>query len=262
MWVFSHASGGASRIALAFLALGLLLVAPAGPARAYGYSPLNPPSSGEDSHLQILDTIYAGYGGSFVADGLGFTNATAGVTLKRVYDFDTGVETLDLFTGDETGVDQIWTDGSTSVTAQAKFAGYVQSFGWNQGEGVDGLDITNYYELLTDANIGGLPVEVEITGDFLWASQANGFEWWSMDSLNPDGADHLLTYFVEGLPDAAGAAVWLLFWEDSDAGSTGYDGDHNDFVVELRVIPEPGTLCLVAAGLAGLAVFGRRRRTP
>ena len=61
---------------------------------------------------------------------------------------------------------------------------------------------------------------------------------------------------VEGLPDANGATVWLLFWEDlPDTG----DADYNDFVIELRAIPEPSTLLLVAAGLAGLALSRRRR---
>ena len=230
----------------------------AGPAWGYGYTTVYAPPEGEDSHLDIVNDIYSAYG-PFAAEGLDFNNGS-GITISRAYDFDSGDDTLHIVLGDETGVDQIWTDGTAQVTAQVKWAGLGQSFGWNQGEGVDGLDISNYYELLTDADIGGLPVEIMVTGDFLWGMKPNGYEWWSLQSLNDDGYDdHMVTYFVDGLPDAApGEAVWLLLWEDLPC--SGCDMDFNDFGVEVRAIPEPSAFLLVGGGLTGLAAFRRRRR--
>ena len=232
----------------------LLVVARAGPAGANSYTTIMPPPVGEDSHLDIFSSVYAAYGGTFVANGLDFENAGAGISARRVWDTDDGDDTIHVFLGDETGVDQIWTDGTAMVTASAKFADLSQSFGWNDNGGATG---SGYVELLTEADIGGPSVDIMIMGDFLWGIQPNGDEWWSAIDQNSDTTDHLITYYVEGLPDAApGEAVWLLFWEDlPDAG----DADYNDFVVELRAIPEPSAFLLVGGGLTALAAIRRRR---
>jgi len=116
-------------------ALALTVAVAAGPAWGYGYTPFSDPPLGEDSHLDIVSMIYAGYGGSFAADGLGFTNAAEGITVKRVYDTNGPEMSLHIVLGDETGVDQIWTDGTATVTATAKFADLTQSFGWNNNGG-------------------------------------------------------------------------------------------------------------------------------
>jgi len=55
---------------------------------------------------------------------------------------------------------------------------------------------------------------------------------------------------------AGGEAVWLLFWEDLPSAG---DADYNDFVVELRAIPEPSAFLLVGGGLTALAAIRRRR---
>jgi hypothetical protein len=226
----------------------------AGPAWGYDYTPFNDPPVGEDSHLDIISGIYASYGGSFAADGLGFTNAGAGITAKRVYDTNGGDMSLHILLGDETGVDQIWTDGTAMVSASAKFANLTQSFGWNDNGGSSG---TGYVELLNEGDIGGPSADIMITGDFLWGIQPNGDEWWSYIDANGDVTDHMITYFVEGLPDVPlGEAVWLLFWEDLPSAG---DADYNDFVVELRAVPEPSAFLLLAGGLTGLAAFRRRR---
>jgi hypothetical protein len=250
------ARGKRKRLLVSALALA---VGVAGPAWGYDYTLFNDPPPGEDSHLDIVSDIYSSYGGSFASDGnLGYVNAAEGITVKRVYDTNGPDMSLHILLGDETGVDQIWTDGTAMVTASAKFAALDQSFGWNQGEGVDGLDTSNYYQLLTEADIGGPSVDIMITGDFLWGIQPNGDEWWSYIDANSDTTDHLITYYVEGLPDAAGGeAIWLLFWEDLPSSTT--DADYNDFVVELRAIPEPSAFLLVAGGLTALAAIRRRR---
>ena len=255
MRVFGYTGHEGRRWVVALSAAALLLALPVGAAWGQDYTGFGP-GSGEATHLDIISLIYASEGGTFVEDGLDFNNGL-GVTVSRVFDTNGGM-TLDILLGDETGVDQVWTDGSAMVSAQAKFASLTQSFGWNDNGGNGDIPYT-YTQLLTEANIGGPAVDVEITGDFLWGIQPNGDTWWSRIDQNSDDTDHLMTYFVEGLSDLAmGEKAWLLFWEDLDYSAPS-DGDYNDFVIELRAIPEPGTLFLVGAGLAGLAAFRQRR---
>ena len=107
------------------------------------------------------------YGGNWVADvnGVDFSN-DAGITAKRVYDFNGPDEIVHVLTGNQDDVDQTWTDGTVTVSAQVKWADHDQSFGWNGG----GLG-TSYNVLLTDADLNGDSVPIEITGDFLWGTE-------------------------------------------------------------------------------------------
>ena len=249
--------------AVAFVGFQALVVAfIAASAGAYGYTTVNAPTAGggEESHLQIVQGIYASYGGSFVVDGLGCTNAgaTGGpITVQRVYDFHTATETLDILLSDETAVDEIWSGGSADMLAMSKWAGNTQSGGWNQGEGTGGLDPV-YYELVTDLDIGGVPVAIAPNGIFLWGAQSGGETFWSLSAENTALEDHMVTYFVEGIDVGGIDKGWLLFWEDSPL-STG-DGDYNDFTIQVTAIPEPGTALLVGPGLIALALLRRRGR--
>ena len=63
----------------------------------------------------------------------------------------------------------------------------------------------------------------------------------------------MVTYYIEGA--SADEAVWLIFIEDVKL-TEGSDRDYNDFVVEIRAIPEPLTIGLLAFG----ALFLRRRK--
>ena len=254
MWVFGNTWSELRRLTVALSAAVLLFALPVQSAWAWAYTSLSGPPSGEDSHLEIISDTYASEGGTFVQNGVDFVNAGAGITVSRVWDTNGGELTLHILLGDETGVDQIWTDGTAMVSASAKFADLTQSFGWNNNGGSSG---TGYVELLNESDLYGPPVDVMITGDFLWGIEPNGDTWWSNIGENTDATDHLITYLVEGLSDVGiGEKVWLLFWEDLPSGG---DADYNDFVIELRAIPEPGTLLLVGAGLAALGAFRNRR---
>lgn len=208
--------------------------------------------NGEPTMVNILGGIY---GGTWVDGGPDYTNGE--ITVYRVYDFDDLDESLHIVNGNQYDIDQIWTDGIATVTAQAKYASLGQSFGWNQG----GTDPCNYQELLSydgpsGVIEGGPVVEIEIAGDFLWGIRPNEDEWWSKMSLNKDGgSDHLITFYVDGA-NKNGERVWLLFWEDLP--SPGWDQDYQDFVIEVRAVPEPMTICLF--GLGGLALLRKRRK--
>jgi hypothetical protein len=246
-----------NREQLLLIASVMLIVGVAGsPSFANQYSTVNWPGfdATEKTQEQILEDVYGGDfsgSGTDLGDGLWSVFSNGSVTARRVWDVDDADETIHIVTGDQTNIDQIWTDGAASVTAQARYAAHTQSFGWNGG----GLG-TGYVELLTHEDVGlGTVVPIEIAGDFLWGIQPNGDEWWSKNSINTDsGADHLVTYYIEGL--ITDKTVWLLFWED--LGSSGWDQDYNDFAVEVRAIPEPATIFLL--GLGGLALLRKRTR--
>lgn len=165
----------------------------------YGYTPVSDATSPEKDHAEILADIY---GGPFTADGENYLAGGPGDNIDafRVYDFDDEFIRIHVLNGGPGDVDQIWTDGTVTVTAEAKYASYEQSFGWNGG----GLG-TTYTELLTDADVGNGAVEFIIGGDFLLGYQATsqswwdpGLEWWSLNSENHSTEDHLVTYFIDG----------------------------------------------------------------
>ncbi len=93
----------------------------------------------------------------------------------------------------------------------------------------------------------------------LWACswwETDKKEWWSLGSENSwcgNQEDHMVTYYMQGA--SASEAVWAIFMEDVKF-SDGSDKDYNDFVVEIRAVPEPLTIGLLAVG----ALFLRRRR--
>ena len=234
------------------LAMVLTIAVAATPVMATYYSPVY--SDTEPGHAAIMSDIYGGFFAR--VDELDFSNGD--ITAYRVYDYDDMAETIHIVNGDQYDIDQIWTDGIATVTAQAKHAGMPQSFGWNQGEDVeddDGL-ATNYYPLLTDADILlGTIKEIEIAGPFLWGTQPKQDQWWSKNSLNSDGSDHMVTYKITGLETEQ--TVWLAFWEDLPSTGGEWDQDYQDFVVEIRAIPEPASMLLF--GLGALVLLRKRR---
>jgi hypothetical protein len=66
----------------------------------------------------------------------------------------------------------------------------------------------------------------------------------------------MVTYFMQGASPTE--TVWTIFMEDVRF-TDGSDKDYNDFVVEIRAIPEPATICLLALG--SLALLGRKRKS-
>jgi hypothetical protein len=73
--------------------------------------------------------------------------------------------------------------------------------------------------------------------------------WFSEESLNEDGGDHM---FIYSTPDPD---KFLLAWADLDFRAS-HDHDYNDLVLELtvtrNVVPEPGSLLLLGMGVSAM----------
>lgn len=247
------------------------------------YTPVGPPSTGEFSLEKIVKNIY---GSSLAASGNNFTDGLiGGITLTRVVDSDSTAPSingrLNLVSGSPDTTDQVWTDGVAFSHAQARYAGFGQSFGIVSGITVGAGNVPSggtYQDLISVTGSGmnpsqtpPLPVAVPISGPFLFARQGPidwnntfGTQTSADDTTATDNVDRMVTYKVTGVdqnPGLPGTEIhWLLAFED------GVDGDYNDLVVEVvtrdparqQAMPLPGSLAMGAVGLLG--VIGLKTR--
>ena len=230
------------------------------PAAFGGFTPIGPPHPGEDSHAQILSSIY---GGNFTPAGsVDFSNGL--LLAKRVDDFFFGEagDPLDMGgpTGGEDDTDQTWRAPFTNAIAEARFAAFEQSFGYFLGssggtfqelfdvEG-EGYDVT-----------GQAPLPVIANQLLRWGRNGDNGLFSSRIADNTDNQDHMVTYqILDAVPTAGGGDPrirWVVFWEDIRSGEPFEDWDFNDLVVEITAIPEPASF----ASFGLLALLGMRRR--
>lgn len=237
------------------------------------YSTLLSPPPGEKSVAQILaDT----YGGTFTLQSgtKNFSNG-AGIVASRIDDALTGANSTNLINL-PTGVrdDQLWSDGIALGTAQARFAGYNQKFGY-----IDGFTGGTYHNLF-DIDGSGFAVSGSATIDmgealgtpaqWRWARSGQGGTWSSQNSDNACDTDHLISFLMTGLEGSAyeNKTTWMLFWEDLNLG----DRDYNDLAVEViasakpnlgtsqeSAVPEPTTAALGVLTLGGIGAALVRR---
>lgn len=222
---------------------------------------------GEIGHSDILNGIY---GGSFVMDGLNFSNGS--ITAVRMHDFDNGdgySGSLNLLSTAGAGMnDQIWNDGIAIMGTRARYSSYDQSFGIYEGSSDPTTGFTGGALITADSNpflgSGSSYGPTTITGDWRWGREGTTAQSSYMGD-NSDGLDHMVTYRITGdglisLGYEADAVVWLLFWDD-EASETA-DRDFNDLVVEIVAvaipIPIPAPVALAGLGLLAV-VLGRRR---
>ena len=112
-------------------------------------------------------------------------------------------------------------------------------------------------------------------GFYLGGAGANTF--YSVDSLNIDGNDHMVAFRGNGkniqlpnhLPGIFSPDEYILAFEDlpwnnanwNGAPGTDSDRDYNDTVVlveSINTIPEPGILILLGIGLSAVGILSRR----
>jgi len=166
-----------------------------------------------------------------------------------IYDIASG-NTLQLFGGPADRADQALVSISetgqvTTIYLQRDLNGNLQAWNlWSSGAGYFSSNVFGYYL--------GTP----------------GGTFYSQAERNPDGADQMVAFQGDGdtirLPGNS-AGVWgssshILAWEDLRYNMS--DKDFNDFVVYVESVTgvsEPGTLALIALGLAMLAFVARRR---
>lgn len=144
------------------------------------------------------------------------------------------VKQVELFTNDSRGL-----ESQFSTSAQLVFDPITGTLAISGGLGVnngvfEGIDPHSFGFYLNDANNGNL--------------------FYSVDWLNPGHTAQMLAF------ENADTEWWTLGFEDTAFG-TG-DNDFQDGLIQvspMTPVPEPGSLMLVAAGLAGLAGVLRRR---
>jgi len=130
-----------------------------------------------------------------------------------------------------------------------------------------------------------------------WLDPSIQYNYFSENVANTDKYNHMITYqlwknpefrgktiYLDSGPITIGQDTFLVGWEDrlySSTTKTAGDEDYNDLIMLIdfattaggtnhilteppniinSVVPEPGTVVLVGAGLAGLVLVGRRKR--
>lgn len=225
------------RAAVALVVAAAALACPASDADAAN-SPIGPSiGSGELSQQQILENLY---GGSFTRSGDDFSNGQ--VDVERV--------------SDEGGAEQIFQSEFGSARAVASFARNSQTFGTINDEGRF-LPLFRTHRNTLD---GAGPVDLRGSGlsNTILALQSGGATYAADPTLNPGGADQLVSYAVKsrGASPASSPDAFLLFWEDTASASSDYD--YNDLVVEVSAAggdPANVLIPLPAAAWSGLMVM-------
>jgi len=193
-----------------------------------GYTTVNAPWKGEDSQSDILSHAY---GGSFVQNGLNFSNGSVSAirqddSANAVFHFDiASITTISTFSG--------WSQGLAygDVNAPTQLFN-VTGKGYSAVGGTGPIDMPSTYSLVRTGTGGN------------WSSDA---------TQNADGADHLITYLLTGT--GTKAPTYVLFWED---GSKGHgDFDFNDLAVQVTAAGcrDMATVPLPAAAWSGLATL-------
>jgi hypothetical protein len=226
------------RAVLALLPVAVSSAALAGPTEVGRIHP------GEDRPQQILSSVY---GGTFQRNGLDLTNGL--ITARRVADGD-------LANPADGPTDQLWTLSDFTVRAVAKFSMFSQELRLKDGTGRQTwlFSASGYgYDAAGDGRFPGSATRAQFIRTGSTGTQSSA----AIENL--DGRDHLITYAMDGLPDADGQDVYMMFWEDLSTARVDpmrrTASDYNDLAVELRGASAAAAVPL-PAGVWGAALLG------
>jgi hypothetical protein len=149
-----------------------------------------------------------------------------------------------------------WLAGGVAY-AQARYAGNYNTFGYFIGAA--GGSLNNLFSVTGGLGfLYGTPTAIIPASPFIRFGLQSADLWSSLESENPDGMDHMVTYAITGGPDTGD---FVVCFEDLPARVS--DRDYNDLVVQIHPvapIPEPATVTLLGMGLFSAGLFGSLRR--
>jgi hypothetical protein len=235
-----------------------LLAAAAAPTMA-GFTALN--NGPEQSLFSIITAEYGApqaiSNAQFNAGAIQSFLTEDGYSFVRLHDngFANGPTNLhNAYTVASQTTDRRLSDGISQVKFLVKHAGYTNHLGWTE----NGASAVTGYDYI----IGSSGSESEtLSADFQLSLHVNGENggttYFGSDYAVNGNQDQFVTWYVEG----NGRKFWLVAAEDIGINNGG-DGDYNDWVGELSVIPLPPAAWAGLSTLAGVGLIGfiRRRR--
>lgn len=121
--------------------------------------------------------------------------------------------------GPEITNDQIWYNPDGSASATAKYAGFSQNFGYEQGiSGGSFVSLFNISSSIDPPNHSSGYSALMTPGGYLfrWMDQPSGASPWSSKiSENIDLLDHMKTFLITG---GSYAGSYAIAWEDTNFG--------------------------------------------
>lgn len=162
-------------------------------------------------------------------------------------------------------------DGIADATFLYKLAGNTSNFGWynvdKNGNPVDGSGASVPNPILQDIfTPGSINDNVTINvGDYfgLWAKDTNTSQTWYTQSKYNTGSDTNYQHFVV-MRDKNLITDLYIGVEDLISNDSNADNDFNDKIIQMSggsggVVPLPGAVLLLGAGLARLVAYGRSK---